>query len=274
MESTDPKHLTTLKWSMLIAVLIGMVCPPAFGEDGKAVKVFLLGGQSNMVGGGKAAKLEPPYTEPLETLTVWNLGKWKPLSLSLNINKPGEFGPEIPFGHAIAQAYPGEDIRLVKYARGGTALFNDWSPETKGPQYVEFMKTAKAALADLDASKVEYEIVGMMWLQGESDAHERKGEDYEKNLTRFIAHMREEFKTPDMPFIIARVRDFYGGKTGQAKMVRDAQVKIAESDPNAAWFDTDDLTMRNAGHYDAAGLLEIGKRFAASYQKLKKDNTQ
>ena len=135
-------------------------------------------------------------------------------------------------------------------------------------QYVILLKTAKAALAELDSSKVKYEISGMLWLQGESDAHENKAETYEKNLSNFIEHMRTEFKTPEMPFIIARVRNFYGGKTGQAKIVRDAQVKVADTDQNVGWFDTDNCSMANAGHYDAAGLIEIGKRFAATFQEV------
>jgi hypothetical protein len=223
-----------------------------------------------MVGAGKTATLESPYSEPFQNVMIWNWGKWVPLSPKLNINKPGQFGPELSFGHAIAKGYPGADIRLVKYARGGTALYDDWSPEIKGEQYAGFMKTAKGALTELESSKVTYEISGMLWLQGESDAHENKAEEYEQNLTKFIAHMRKEFNAPDMPFIIARVRSHYGGKTGQAKIVRDAQVKVAESDQNAGWFDTDDCSMHNAGHYDAAGLVEIGKRFAATLQEVTK----
>jgi len=134
------------------------------------------------------------------------------------------------------------------------------------------MNTAKAAIADLDAAKVRYEIAGMLWLQGESDAAERKAESYEKNLTAFIAHMRTQFKTPEMPFIIARVLGFYGGKTGQARIVRDAQVKVAKEVKNVACFDTDDCPIvdpvKNKGHYNAVGLIEIGKRFAAGYKEI------
>jgi hypothetical protein len=78
--------------------------------------------------------------------------------------------------------------------------------------------------------------------------------------------MREQFKTPEMPFIIARVLSFYGGETGQAAIVRDSQVKVAEADPNAAWFDTDDSPIidpeTNQGHYNAEGNLINGRRFA------------
>lgn len=157
---------------------------------------------------------------------------------------------------------------MIKYAARGTNLYNDWSPQTKGAQYVAFMNTAKTALAELDASNTKYEIAGMLWLQGESDAYGRRAKSYEKNLTEFIAHIRAQFKAPTMPFVIARVRSYYGGETGQARIVRDAQVKIAGTDKNIGWFDTDDCSMLNAGHYDAAGLIEIGKRFAVEYMRI------
>jgi hypothetical protein len=129
------------------------------------------------------------------------------------------------------------------------------------------MAAAQGALADLEAKQLPYEIVGMLWLQGESDAVEKMGAEYEQNLSAFIEHMRSTFNTPEMPFIIARVRDHYG-KGEQAQMVRTAQQSLAEQIPNVAWFDTDDLNpLVNGGHYGLAGTLEIGKRFAAAYME-------
>ena len=66
------------------------------------------------------------------------------------------------------------------------------------------MNRTKDALMDLDEAGVDYEVSAMLWLQGESDAHENKGETYEKNLSDLISHLRTEFSAPSMPFIIAR----------------------------------------------------------------------
>lgn len=159
-----------------------------------------------------------------------------------------------------------DEVRLVKYAVGGTALYNDWAP-TKGAQYVGFMKTMRAALADLDGKKVKYEIAGTLWLQGESDASEKQAEHYKKNLTAFIKHMRTEYNTPEMPFYIARVREFWG-KGAQAEMVRDAQEQVAKEMKAVSWFSTDDcgeLILR--GHFKSAGLIKIGKKFAKQAQE-------
>ena len=215
-----------------------------------------------MAGAGKGADLQPPYSIPLPEIKIWEpKGKeWVPLSAG------ARFGPEVSFGHAMAKAFPDDDIRLVKHAVSGTSLYKDWAP-TNGPQYRAFMATANDALADLDTSNVAYSVVGMLWLQGESDAKDRQGESYERNLTTFIAHIRTIFNAPEMPFIIARVRDHYG-KGIQADMVRAAQESVAKTMRRVAWFDTDDCSMFNAGHYDSAGLIVIGKRFAEEYVKM------
>ena len=263
------KHKAICNNVALTFILTTLIASSLLAKDTKPAKIFFLCGQSNMLGGDKATKLKPPYSEPLPKIKIWKSKgeQWLPLGPKA-VNYKGRFGPEISFGHALAKAFPDEDIRLVKYAVGGTALHDDWSPTAKGRQYTGFMKAAKSALAELTASGTKYEVAGMLWLQGESDAGEKKADRYEDNLTKFIAHMRTAFKTPDMPFIIARVRSHYGGKTGQAKIVRDAQVKVGDTVKFAGWFDTDDCSMVNAGHYDAAGLIEIGKRFAEKYKEV------
>jgi hypothetical protein len=229
----------------------------------KPVQVFLLAGQSNMRGMGNPADLEVPYTESPAGVKIWEGNAWMPL-----VAKGNHFGPEIAFGHAMAKQMPDVEIRLIKSAVSGSNLHTHWAPTT-GTCYIRFMKEARAALADLDGNKVPYEMAGMLWLQGESDAKSPQRTDYEKNLTQFIAHMRDTFKTPGMPFIIARVKEFYGGKEG-AKYVREAQMNIGKTDKNAACFDTDDCEMHNEGHYNSVGLITIGKRFADALDSLKK----
>ncbi len=241
---------------------LGLILLSAAGAN-EPIKVYLLGGQSNMVGAGKPAELSGLLAKPQEDVKFWTGNAWGPLA-------PGatNFGPEISFGRAMKDALPKEEIYLVKYAAGGTALYNDWSP-SGGRQYAGFMHTVRAALANLDQEKVKYEIAGMLWMQGESDAKENQAETYAKNMRDFITHMREQFKTPGMPFVIARVRDHYGGATGQAKIVRDAQVDTAKTTEGVEWFDTDDYPMVNAGHYNGKGLVIMGKDFAKAILAVK-----
>lgn len=263
------KLMNTCKVIVLKITLFSLATSLVSVKADEAIKVILLGGQSNMVGIASTENLKSPYNKPFSKIKAWDPkdNKWKPLSPEV-LNSKGSFGPEIHFAHTIANDFPMYDIRLVKYAAGGTALYDDWSPTLKGEQYLNFMNRTKDALMNLDEAGADYEVSAMLWLQGESDAHENKGETYEKNLSDFISHLRTEFNASTMPFIIARVRDYYGGETGQAKIVRDAQAKVAESTENVAWFDTDDCSTQDAGHYDASGLADIGNRFAKKYKEI------
>ena len=261
-----PKLLKNSTCFLILASLTYSLLSAHPSQPNQTVKIFLLGGQSNMAGQLREywADLGSPYKDPYPAVPRWHNKalKWIPLAPT------HRFGPEVAFGHSIMQAMPDQQIRLIKYAINGTALYNDWKPE-EGPQYHGFMQAAQSALANLEAQQIPYEIAGMLWLQGESDAKEKMGAAYEANLAAFIQKMRSEFKTPEMPFIIARVRNFYG-KGEQAHMVRSAQQRLAKKMPAVAYFDTDDLNpLVNGGHYNMESTIEIGKRFAATYMKIK-----
>jgi hypothetical protein len=241
-----------------------VVSPPPPATAGRT-RVFLLAGQSNMQGLGYNSELTPPYDAPQTDVSYWSGGTW--VDLAPGFGYQGDmFGPEVSFGRAIKDALTVDTIHLVKYAVSGTALYNDWAPPS-GPQYTGFMNTANAALANLDAAGVDYEIAGILWMQGESDAHENQAASYETNLRNFIADMRVRFSDPDLPFIVARVRDYFGGASGQAAIVRAAQVAVADTTAGVEWFDTDTYPLSTAhpGHYDTQGQLSLGLDFADTY---------
>jgi hypothetical protein len=232
-------------------------------SDWPSKRVFLLAGQSNMRGQGFNSELTPPYDTAQTNVAFWHDGAWVDLAPGFG-NTSTQFGPEVSFGYTIKQEMAPDSILLIKYAANGTALYNDWAPPS-GPQYSAFMTTARAALADLDANGIDYEISAMLWLQGESDALEGQGAAYETNLRNFIDDMRTQFNVADLPFYIARVRDYYGTEE-QSALVRAAQVDVAESTDNVEWFDTDSYNpLINGGHYNAAGQIGIGIDFAITH---------
>ena len=229
-------------------------------------KVFLLGGQSNMNGLGTNSELTSPYNAAQTNVAFWSAGDWVDLAPGFG-SDANYFGPEVSFGYTVKQALPTNDVYLVKHAVNGTALYNDWAPGS-GPQYLGFMSTARSAIADLEAGKIDYEIAGMLWLQGESDALENQGAAYETNLRNFIADMRTQFDSPELPFYMARVREFYG-TAEQSGLVRTAQVVVAESTEFVEWFDTDSYNpLIEGGHYNTEGEINIGIDFANIYLGL------
>ncbi len=173
-------------------------------HDSPRVKVFLLGGQSNMVGQGIASELRPPLDAPQGDVMFWhnansnnnhtNSGAgW----IFLQRWRPSEFGPEMSFGRLVADAMPGERIALIKHAIGGTNLHVQWRPGDDGrhgPMYAGFLSTVGLACERLRQSGLEPQFEGMLWMQGESDARDgTMARRYEENFARFIQKVREEF---------------------------------------------------------------------------------
>ncbi|MDD7985321.1 DUF1961 family protein [Lentisphaera marina] len=271
-EPTDTTHFSPKGAQAIASIIIKeleSVAPDLFfylHNGNNPIKVFLLAGQSNMVGQVYGGGLNAPYNQAYSKVKTWDYrrNKWVALAPAYRI------GPEIGFGHAITKVLPDDDIRLVKYAANGTNLYKKWAPST-GRQYINFMKASYGALADLENKKIPYEITGMLWLQGESDGKEQKGAEYKKNLSNFIKDIRLRFNSPNMPFIIARVRNFYG-KGKEAQLVRKAQADLAQEMASVACFDTDDLNpLINGGHYNLENTITIGQRFAQNFDLISKE---
>ncbi len=249
----------------IVMIIIATLIPQA---QALHVKVFLLGGQSNALGRAPASGIPttPPdlsqaqadvffyYDSPLApppTLTTLRPGSGK------NAN---EFGPEVSFGRQIADASPSESFAIIKYANGGTALYNDWAPGT-GTEYNIFKTTVSNGLAALQAAGHTTEIVGMLWHQGESDAIEGQQADYESNLTAFIADIRANYG-PKLPFLIGEIRRANGPAF---VTVADAQVTVADADPHSEFVAASDLNFLDTYHFDASSQLTLGERFAAAF---------
>ncbi len=228
-------------------------------------KVFLLGGQSNALGRAPSSglptspvNLQLPQDDVLfyygSTLTTLRPGSGRETT---------EFGPEVSFGRAIADALPADHIAIIKYAAGGTALYNDWAPGS-GPNYTTFRNTVSAGLAAIQAAGHTAEIVGMLWHQGESDAIEGRQAAYQTNLTGFIADIRSHYG-PNLPFLIGEIRR----SNGPAFVtVADAQIAVAAAAPNAVFVPASDLSFLDTYHFDAPSQVTLGQRFASGYMGM------
>lgn len=270
-----------------ILLLTASLLLPLSQADAKA-KVFILSGQSNMSGGGhvvpEGLKFEPAVGDKVQiwdASDVWNkrgiLGKWASLNELQAIKKEMKMdmiGPEFGFAKTMSELYPAEEIHLIKVAKGGTPI-NFWLPDEKGKAngHTQLQENLKNALGKIEG---EYEIMGMLWMQGESDAKtQADAEAYQKKLEQLIALVRKETNKPELPVVIGRISskilESKKFKMPFVKTVQSAQEAVTKTDKNVFVIDTDDLSQRDdLVHYDQAGQLGLGKRFGEAMVKTLK----
>lgn len=231
------------------------------------VKVFILAGQSNMVGHGFVAA-DPKRNGGKGSLEMVSKDSTKPAVFRKLLNKDGSWrvrddvwidyferkgkltvgygagvdciGPEMGFGFAVGDAQR-DPVVLVKLAWGGKSLAQDFRPPssggTVGPFYQEVVKGAKEAIANIGANFPELkgrkaEIAGFGWHQGWNDRINASFvAQYEENMCNFIRDIRRDLNAPKMPFVIAETG--MGGleeknKTALALMTAQANVALRD----------------------------------------------
>lgn len=214
-------------------------------EPDLAVKLFYLGGQSNMDGFGYTEELPDSLNKRFENVWIFHgnpigdeeegggVGQWKQLQPGHGMgfivegtqNKLSDrFGIELSFAHKIQHLYPNERIAIIKYSRGGTSIdslaagrFGSWEPDYQGSnginQYDHFLKTVRLAMKqkDIDGDGIEDELIpsGILWMQGESDGvfTEEIAVKYYDNLKRLMDLIRATLRKDDLPVIIGKISD-------------------------------------------------------------------
>jgi len=232
-------------------------------------EVYLLAGQSNMVGYSQANGLPPSLQIAQEDVQIYRSGEpwWKPLEPASDY--AGWTGPEVTFGRTLADALPDRQVLLIKHAVGGTDLAQYWHPgdyagdPATGEGYRTFLSTVGAGLSELDAAGVDYRVAGMIWMQGESDTFDATwSAAYGSNLDRLIDRAREDVSAPDMPFALGQI-DCPGCPAAGREQVRAAQADAADAADAIYAFDTEDLLGQPDGyHYVGVGMKVLGERFA------------
>ena len=218
--------------------------------------IVILAGQSNMLGSGDLSELDEAALP--DGIRLFDLNP-----------RAGCFGPELGFAQTILELMPLDELWLIKYAVGGSSLLAwepDWSAQRaaiaddaeKGPLYQRLIDHFRRVTKDVDVI-----VLACLWMQGESDSrYPVAASEYERNLKRLITRLRQDLNQPDMPFLAGLV-NAPAATFDYVSVVRKAQRRVAETDQHARLVETDGLTkLADDLHYDSAGLLELGKRFA------------
>lgn len=244
--------------------------------------LYLLAGQSNMDGRGRAADLSAAQRRPSERTIIFYRNPphasdgWQSLTPGFSIppkHKGGvpspTFGPEIGFAAAMETAQPDRRFALVKGSKGGTSLRRDWNPgvkgkpESQGPVYRNFIETVRLATDALVKDGHTFQLRGLLWHQGESDSKSGADAHY-RRLVEFAARIREDLNARDLPIVVGEVFD-----NGKRDAVRVALRRLSESDPACALVSSAGTTTWDPGtHFDAKSQLLMGRRYAEALLKL------
>jgi hypothetical protein len=306
------KNIYTKKHSFFILLFLSFA-GISLGQSTQKTKVFLLAGQSNMDGRGDASKLSEAemkllanasqkihfiykgtvgegnaiqYKGALDFTNPWSFVKQK-----FRIEKC--FGPELFFGVELVKNYPKQDYLFIKRSQGGTSLYGAWNPnwsfekasffneQNKPKLYQDFIDLVDAELAELHPDS--YEIVGMLWVQGETDSNTSNGSvaanTYHLNLENLINSVRGHYDIPDLPFLILGVG---------SKKVQKAMVQVSNKLTNVSYIErSQDVNRSNytpiythkwngkpVGHYNYEGMKKMGRLFFESYQTSYVNNLQ
>ena len=278
----------------------------------KKLYVLLFGGQSNGEGWGYQRYLSETNhplaiprddvdlfyeiagsgTLPEDTLLPLQSGTGK-IDVKLGGHYPelttspvNRFGPELSFASTVRDliTIPDSKVALIKFAFSGSSLYDpaDWLPDgtasrsADGALYQVFQKAVWKGISALRNKYPFYQIdiFGMGWVQGESDALETQGANYQTNLTKFIQDVRLTFNT-NLTFVLSKLSpNQISGTTDTNKLVQwplvtEAQDAVAAAVPKVgATSTTGSMYETSLGfdegqyHYTSAALLQIGEDLA------------
>lgn len=194
--------------------------------------------------------------------------------------KPGQgvnptmFGPELGLAVYLSETYPDETFYIIKCATGGATLYDHYNPTTKGTDSNECLitldKQIENGLKLLEDEGLTPKIVGMLWMQGESDANlASQAYNYYELETALIAHVREKYadyaSVRGIAFIDAAISN--SGMWSNYLALNYSKILLSRDSHLNYFIDTNahGLTTleenNDYAHYDSTSMLLLGQLF-------------
>ena len=267
-------------------------------SNGEVARVIILGGQSNASGCSRVDYLEKNVSEEKFEeykngydnvyinyfVTGMNISDGFVRCAANQGELGGFFGPELGMAEKLNELYPDENFYIIKYAWGGTNLYDQWlSPSSRGKtgqMYRQFEGFVKTSLEYLASKGYDVKIEGMCWMQGESDSMADSSTlSYEKNLLTLISDVRTtfaEYAAEDgIAFIDAYISECIFWKN--YVKLNQAKQTVADSSSLNVVIDTiaEGLTVTeepadepDIAHYDSLSEIKLGNMFAEELAKF------
>ena len=238
------------------------------------LQLFILAGQSNMVGRGEF----PPPAEVDPRIFVfgndyhWRIGHepvddpYEQVDRVSRDPEPG-YGPAASFATALLQQNPDIVIGLIPCAKGSSSI-QDWQRSLSDlTLYGSCLKRARAA-------SVMGDIAGLLFFQGETEAAdpaqvkiELYPQQWAQDFTNFVIDLRADLGLPQLPVVFAQI----GSNSNPDYFVNWEVVQEQQKSvqlPYSRMITTSDLEITDLVHFTTESYQAIGRRFAKAYLEL------
>lgn len=261
--------------------------------EGMPARVILIGGQSNASGCSRDDCLKENVSEEkykeYETgydnvyINYYSTGTNESKGFVKAANMQGEgggfFGPELGLAEKLHEMYPNERFFIIKYAWGGSNLYEQWrSPSCKGKtgeMYKSFVSFVEESMEYLIEKNYDVKIEGMCWMQGESDSFSvENATDYEDNLSCLIKDLRKRFDKyasddgigfadaliADNPMFWVYCDDVNESKKNVAKV--SSMHALIDTNREGLTCSEEPKDNPDMAHYDSLSQIKLGHLFA------------
>ena len=245
----------------------GGLRPCVADVDGSIVTVFILAGQSNMVGSANPADLPETLLPLIETNPSVLSRQWlngtEYGNAQWNLLEPRggqSFGPEMMLGNVLSMAQPSRDIAFMKIAFNGSNLACAWNPDGCGLNLYETMlNLIEDWSEELETLGATVRFGGFVWVQGEGDsATEWAAISYAYNLTRLIEGVRTATGDPRLPAVVAKVSP-RASEYPYVQIVHQGMESVALKDADVATITCQAIEQKSDFiHYSARGMITLG----------------
>lgn len=227
------------------------------------MKVFIMAGQSNMVGHGILGEVPPIVDEKVKIFRgeSWEVAT-EPFNPALGSNRGVSLGPS--FAAALREK---QDVEIgFIFCAVGSSWLHQWQ---RGEEiYEEAVRRCKAGLEG-------NELAGILWLQGEQDCDtdEHANSYYDRFMT-FMNSFSADLGIGEVPVIISELGDYlstYYYCQDRYQTINKEIGRIIASSPRYELVNADGFEPNNVddpAHINAKGQRELGRRFAAAWEKL------
>ncbi|MED7789491.1 sialate O-acetylesterase [Francisella sp. 19X1-34] len=222
--------------------------------------VFILLGQSNMVGQGDLSEVINISNSRIYSFNnnCWDIAQ-EPLHKD---NQKAGIGLAMSFAETLIKENTIERVDFIPLAIASTQL-DEWMPYSR--LYNRVLSTIQAADISLN------DIKGVLWHHGESETKDiLRASSYAYRFEFLIKYLRQDLGNDNLPIIAGEQGHFLDDRFKFAHIVNEQLHSLEQKLNNFKVVSSNEITANDDGiHMSAKSLREFGNRYAKAFLDMK-----